>query len=148
MRLRLHRLYLALRGRAGGGGDVLPPTYQVSEEGDVVSTTLVVTFSEPVNSDTPDYVTGVTIKVNSVSQTIVSGTRQADQAIVYYVITPSPDPNDAITFEYSDILGDIEDLANNQLGDVAAQAADNNIGEHFWGNEIWDSAHMLVTGAL
>jgi hypothetical protein len=152
MHLRLHRLYLALRGRAGGGGDVLPPTYQASEVGDVTSLTLRATFSEPVNSDTSDYITGTTIKVNSVAYVILSGTRQADQAIVHYVFThgldPLPDPNDTITFEYSDVLGDLEDLANNQLGDVAAQTADNNIGEHFWGDELMDSAHMLVTSGL
>lgn len=154
-RTRLRRVYRLRRGgvaEAGAPPDVTPPTYSASEVGDVTSLTLAVVFSEAVNSDTSDYVTGATIKVNSVGYPITSGTRQTDQAVVHYVFSfgldPPPDPNDTITFEYSDVLGDIEDLANNQMGDIAAQTAINHIGEHFWGDEPMDSAHMLVTSAL
>lgn len=126
------------------GGDVTPPAFASSEEGDVTDPTLKVVFSEAVNSDTSDYVTGVTIKINAVPVTISSGTRQADQTIVHYVITPYADANDTITFEYSDVAGNIEDLADNQLGDIAPQTADNNVGEHLRFDEISDGIHYYT----
>jgi len=126
------------------GGDVTPPAFSSSEEGDVTDPTLKVVFSEAVNSDTSDYATGATIKINAVPVTISSATRQADQSIVYYVITPFADANDVITYEYSDVAGNIEDLNNNQLGDIAAQTADNNVGEHLRFDEISDGVHLLT----
>jgi hypothetical protein len=126
------------------GVDVTPPTYSASEEGDVTDPTLAVQFSEPVNSATSDYVTGVTIKINAVTATISSGVRQGDPSVVHYVITPFADANDAITFEYSDVVGDIADLAGNQLGDVAPAAADNRVGEHLRFDEISDGVHYLT----
>ncbi len=122
--------HIRLRRRSSADGDLTPPDFSTTEEGNVTDSTLVVTFTEAVNSETSDYATGVTIKINAVPVTISSGTRQANQAVVHYVITPIADANDVITFEYSDVAGDIEDLANNQLGDIAAQTADNNVGEH------------------
>lgn len=123
------------------GGDTTPPAFSSSEEGDVQDPTLKVVFSEAVNSATSDYVTGVTIKINAVGVTISSGTRQADQSIVHYIITPFADANDTITFEYSDVAGNIADLAGNQLGDITPQTADNNIGEHLRFDEISDGIH-------
>lgn len=125
-------------------GDITPPTYSSSEEGDVEDVKLAVTFSENINSPTSDYVTGVTLKVNAVSEVIVSGVRQANQAIVHYTLTNTPDANDTITFEYSDALGNIEDTSGNQLGDVAAQTADNNVGEHLRFTEISDGVHYVT----
>jgi hypothetical protein len=139
------RVHLPLRRRvASAGGDVTPPLYSDSEEGDVTDTVLVVTFNEAVNSVTSDYVTGVTIKVNAVTQTIVSGIRQVNQAVIHYTLAATPDANDVITFEYSDVAGNIADLAGNQLGDIVAQTADNNIGEHLRFTEISDGVHYFA----
>ena len=135
--VRFHR-------RSSAGGDVTPPGFSATEEGNVADSTLVVNFTEAVNSDTSDYVSGVTIKINAAAVTISSGTRQTNQAVVHYVITPIADANDVITFEYSDVAGDIEDLANNQLGDIAAQAADNNVGEHLRFTRISDTIHYFL----
>ena len=136
------------RGGAPAGADQTPPDYSSSEEGDVTNPTVVVTFNEAVNSDTDDYVTGLTIKVNSVTQTLSSGTRQSNQALVYYVLATSADANDDITWEYSDALGNIEDLANNQLGDVTAKIVTNNINTHVWFDNDADSSHMVTAGVL
>jgi len=142
MRGRAYAQVHLRRGRsAPAGGDVTPPDFAATEEGDVTDPTLVVHFTEAVNSDTNDYATGVTIKINATPVTITGAVRQTDQSIVYYTLNPFADANDAITFEYSDVAGDIEDLANNQLGDIAAQDADNNVGEHLRFTEISDAVH-------
>ena len=126
------------------GGDVTPPAFSSSEEGDVTDSIVKVVFSEAVNSDTSDYVTGSTIKINAVTTTISSGVRQADQSIVHFTITPIADANDTITYEYSDVAGNIEDLNDNQLGDVTPQTADNNVGEHLRFDEISDGVHWFL----
>ncbi len=131
--------------KPSSGGDVTPPDYSASEEGDVTNATVAVTFSENVVSGSADYVTGVTIKVNAVSATIASGTRQTNHALVYYVLDTAADANDEITWEYSDTLGDLADDAGNQLGDVTAQAVTNNVGTHLWFDNDADSMHALVT---
>ena len=133
-------------GQPAAAGDITPPGYSASEEGDVTHATVAVTFTEAVNSDLNDYVTGVTVKYNAVTQTISSGTRQVDQSKVHYVIAAAPDNNDTITWEYSDAVGDIEDLANNQLGDVTAQTSTNNLGTHAIFDNEMDSGHLITVG--
>lgn len=123
------------------GGDQTDPEYSASEIGDVDSTTVEVTFSEEVNSS-GGFDAGVTIRVNAVSQTISSATKQADPTVVHYVITPKIDINDSVTWEYDSGLGDIEDTSGNPLGDVAAQAVTNYVGSHFYFDEQEDSAHI------
>lgn len=127
------------------GSDIVLPDYSASEAGDVANTTVVVTFSEAIISGTADYVSGVTIKINTVATVISAGDLQPGSLVVYYTIADEPDANDDITWEYADAGGNIADLAGNQLGDVAATAADNNIGEHWYGDNIADSVHILTT---
>ena len=138
------RSFLRIVSVVVAGGDITPPTYSSSEEGDVEDVKLVVTFSENIVSALNDYVTGVTIKINAVTEVIVSGIRQANNAIVHYTLTNTPDANDVITFEYSDTLGDIADTAGNQLGDITPQTADNNVGEHLRFTEVSDGVHYVT----
>jgi hypothetical protein len=60
---------------------------------------VAVRFSVPVSAS--NFTTGVTIKKNGASQTISSGTLQADGITVRYVITPAADANDTVTWEYT-----------------------------------------------
>lgn len=131
----------------GTAGDTTPPDYSSSEEGDITNDTVAVQFSENIVSPTVDYVTGVTIKINGVSQAIVSGTRQSDNSVVYYALTSllGADANDVVTWEYSDVLGDIMDFSNNQLGDITAKTVTNNVGTHLRFNDFRDSMHAHTT---
>jgi hypothetical protein len=122
-----------------GASDTTAPDYTSSEIGDVDTTTLEVVFNETVQAT--DFTDGVTIKVNTVSQTITSGTLQGDSRTVYYVI-PACDVNDAITWEYSAAGGNILDAAGNALGDVTAQTATNYIGSQFWFQDLNSSGHF------
>ena len=124
--------------------DVTAPLFGSGEEGDVSNATVAVTFSESIVAS--NYVTGVTIKFNGVAATIGSAARQANLDTVYYTInTPWADANDAITFEYSDILGDYADLSNNQLGDVVATAITNDVGRHLRFDDAPNSMHIAWT---
>ena len=123
--------------------EVIPPEYSTGEVGAVTSATVVIVFNEEINSGTSDYVTGVTIQVNAVSATISSGTLQAGNTTVRYVIATAADANDTVTWQYSDAVGDIADLAGNQLADVSAQTVTNNIGRHFWFDRKEDSGHLI-----
>jgi hypothetical protein len=76
------------------------PTFVSAEVGTVNATTVAVTFSEAVAAVGSDYLTGVTIKVNTVAATISSATRQANQAVVYYVLASAVVYGDTITWEY------------------------------------------------
>ena len=111
--------------------------------GDIGTTTVEAQFSENVNAT--DYKAGVTIKVNSVSQTINSGTRQADHSLVYFVIAAAADVDDTITWEYDDDLGDYADDEANPMGDITATQAHNYIGSHLYFNTADDAVWI---GAL
>lgn len=127
----------------GGAGDTTAPTFSAAEIGDVDTTTLEVVFSERVAST--DFTAGVTIKLNTVSQVITSGTLQADERTVYYVI-PACDINDVITWEYSAAGGSIADSAGNLLGNVAAQTATNYIGSQMYFQGFNSSGHLATIG--
>ena len=118
--------------------------FSAGEIGDVDSTTVEITFTAEVFSPTTDYVSGVTIKVNAVSQTISSGTRQVDTSLVHYVITPKIDTNDTVTWEYDDDFGDLEDSGAAPLGDIAAQGNTNYVGSLWYFDEEESSAHALL----
>ena len=121
--------------------DIIAPNFGTGEEGDVTNATVAVTFSEEVFS--ADFTVGITIKINGVSATISSATKQGDPILVYYVLTaPYADANDGITFEYSDVAGDYADGASNQMGDVAATAITNNVGRHLRFNDAPNSMHI------
>lgn len=144
---RVHRIWLPFRKIFSGGsgsptGSI--PSYVSSEEGDVTNFTVAVQFSEDVVSPTSDYSSGVTIKINSLAIIIDSATRQTDHSIVYYVLNSAADANDDITWEYSDILGNIESEDDGvQLGDTTPQTVINNVGTHYWFDNDADSMHML-----
>ena len=120
---------------AGSLGSV--PTYTSGEIGDVDTVTLEILFSEQVQS--VDFADGVTIKVNTVSQAISSGTLQSGNLLVYYVI-PACDIDDTITWEYAG--GSIADLSGNALATVTAQTDTNYIGGQFYFNDFNSSGHV------
>lgn len=102
------------------------PTYDAGEIGNVNTTTVVVRFSVPVTS--ADFKAGVTIKKNTVSQTVSSATLQADGVEVYYVITPAADANDTVTWEYAAASGTIASTFDGTvLANVTAQTITNHI---------------------
>jgi hypothetical protein len=101
------------------------PAFGNAEIGTVAATTLVVTFSTEVAS--ADFMDGVTIKINTVSQTIESATLQADQFTVYYVI-PAVINGDTVTWEYAQASGSIVSAVDGSLlEDVSAQEVTNNV---------------------
>ncbi len=101
------------------------PTYVSSEVGSVADTTVVVTFSENILA--PDYKLGVIIKVNGISRTISSGTRQATHSIVRYVLAVPVVALDVVTWEYSELIGGIHSETGTVfLADVSPQVVTNN----------------------
>jgi hypothetical protein len=111
-----------------------------AEAGDVGTTTVEVRFTQNVNAT--DYKAGVTIKVNSISQTINSATRQADHRYVYYVIASAADADDVITWEYDSGAGDYQDDEGNPMGDISAVTVTNYIATHFYFDTADDSAWL------
>jgi hypothetical protein len=103
--------------------DVTAPTYLSGEVGLVNATTVAILFSENITAS--NYATGVTIKKNTVTQTISSATRQSDNRLVYYVLSTAVEYGDAVTWEYTG--GTITDIAANPLGTVTAQTVTNNL---------------------
>lgn len=108
----------------GGSSVVLvPPLYSSGEIGTVDASTVVITFDQNITAS--NYATGVTIKVNTVTQVISSATRQANHAIVYYVI-PEAEEGDTVTWQYTGGNIAAEDDAT-ALATVTAQNVTNNI---------------------
>lgn len=111
-----------------GGIAGVAPEYDSSEVGTVDATTVVVTFSEDIVAS--DYTLGVTIKINDVEDIIVSGTRQTNHAIIYYVITTPVVFEDVVTFEYSETVGGIaSETGTVYMADISAQTVTNNVAE-------------------
>ena len=137
VRSQLKKLLLRSWSGSEGVSDTTAPTYTSGEIGDVDTVTLEILFSEQVQS--VDFTDGVTIKVNTVSQAISSGTLQAGNLLVYYVI-PACDINDTITWEYAG--GSITDLSGNALATVTAQTDTNYIGSQFYFNDFNSSGHV------
>jgi len=119
------------------------PHFSTAEIGTVNGYTVVVTFDKDIAAS--NYATGVTIKVNSVSQSIVSATRQANHAIVRYVIPiPWHGSDDVITWEYTG--GDYESESDaTALETVTAQTVTNNI---VWASLLDLQADTLSLGLL
>jgi hypothetical protein len=112
-----------LCGKSPPAGGVAPQ-YSVSEIGTVNGYTVVVTFDMDISAS--NYATGVTIKVNGETQSIESATRQANHAIVYYVIPDGFFVNtDVVTWEYTggNIVSESDATA---LDTVTAQTVTNN----------------------
>jgi len=101
------------------------PAYVSAEVGTVAATKVVVTFSTEITS--ADYAAGVTIKVETVSKTISSATRQTDHTVVHYVI-PAVANGEAVTWEYAALTGVIaSEVDGSPLDDVTAQSVTNNV---------------------
>src|SRR5512147_772228 len=102
------------------------PLFSSAEIGTVNASTLVVTFDRDVSA--ADYSAGVTIKVNGSATSITSATRQANHAIVRYVIPVLwHGSGDAVTWEYASGSGNIvAESGGDPLGNVTAQAVTNN----------------------
>lgn len=141
-------LMFVRRGDVEVPDDTTPPDFLSGEEGDVTNLIVVIVFDEDIVSPTADYLTGVTIKINTVTVDIDTAVLQGDGATVYYTIASGQeaDANDDITWEYSDTLGDIEDLAGNQLEDVNATTVENNVGEHLRFDHQANSMQLVTLG--
>lgn len=101
------------------------PGFGSAEVGAVLATTVAVTFSTEITSS--DYKAGVIIKVNTVSKTISSATRQTDHKVVYYVI-PAVANGETVTWEYAALTGVIaSEVDGSPLEDVSAQSVTNNV---------------------
>jgi hypothetical protein len=133
------RLLGAAIGAIGG-----PPFFSSAEIGDVDEDIVVVDFDHSIMSPTNDYVSGVTIKVNTISQVIVSGVRQTNQRFVHYTLAALLEPNDVVTWEYNSGPGNITDFCDNDLANVAAQDVTNNIGTGLQYQMESNSAHVPV----
>ncbi len=102
------------------------PQFSAAEIGTVNASTVAVTFDSNVSAS--NYATGVTIKVNGTATSITSATRQANHAIVYYVIPVLwHGSGDTVTWEYASGSGNIvSESDSTPLGDVSAQSVTNN----------------------
>lgn len=102
------------------------PAFSAAEVGTVNASTVAVTFSIDVSAS--DYAAGVTIKVNGSGATISSATRQANHAVVYYVISAAVANGDAVTWEYAG--GSIVNEATGAaLQTTNAQSVTNNVAQ-------------------
>jgi hypothetical protein len=115
------------------GDDNAAPVFSSAEAGDASNLIVAVRFSEPIVSPGADYLAGSTLQIAAVSVTPASAALQPDQQTIYFTLTSGDEalPLQAITWEYSDTTGDLEDLAGNVLAGVAAQSVANNVGEHW-----------------
>ncbi len=104
----------------------IPPQFSTAEIGTVNASTVIVTFDSNVSAS--NYATGVTIKVNGSATSITSATRQANHAIVRYVIPVLwHGSGDTVTWEYASGSGNIvSESDSTPLGDVTAQSVTNN----------------------
>lgn len=102
------------------------PQFSTAEVGAVNASTLDVTFGQGVSAS--DYSAGVTIKGNGTATSIISATRQANHAIVRYVIPILWHGSaDVMTWEYNSATGNIvAESDSTPLGNVTAQSVTNN----------------------
>jgi hypothetical protein len=80
---------------------VAPPTFVSAEVGTVNASTVAVTFSRPVTAVGDNYDFGVTINVNSSQAAVSSTARQANPALVYYVLVTPIVYGDTVTWGYT-----------------------------------------------
>ena len=74
-----------------------------------------------------------------------SATREANHALVHFVIAAAADIDDTVTWEYDDDFGDYQDGDGNPMGDIAAANATNYIGSHLYYDTADDSAWLGAT---
>ena len=105
------------------------PVYSSSEIGSVDNNTVVLTHSKAIVSPLADYVTGYTIKINGVGDTITAGVRANGNLDIKFTLTTFVDHNDVTTIEYSSAAGDIEDVATSTaLATFGAMTVTDNVG--------------------
>jgi hypothetical protein len=126
-------------------GETLPSAlgFSAGHAGDVSQTTIEVHFTGNVNAT--NYAAGVTIRVNSVAQTIDTATRQADHTQVFYVISAPADVDDLVTFQYDDATGDYQDDYGAQMADIAATTVANYVGSHLYFDTADDAIWIGAT---
>ena len=126
-------------------GETIPSAlgFSAGHIGDVATTTVEVHFSGNVNAS--NYSAGVTIRVNSVAQTISSATRQSDHTQVFYVIAGTVDVDDVVTFQYDDATGDYQDDLGAQMDDIAATQTTNYVGSHLYFDTADDAIWIGAT---
>lgn len=129
-------------GLYAGAAAASAPTFSRADAGDIGTTTIEVTFTQNVTAT--NYVSGVTIKLNAVSKTINSGTRQANKAIVHYVIDTAADVNDTLTWEYAEASGDYENDDGIPMPDQAASSVNNWIGSHTYFDTADDAVWLAA----
>ena len=123
--LLFHRIAAVLAGQS--------PEYSSGDIGDLGTTLFEVVFSLAVVSGTSDYESGVTIKLNSISQTISFAERQADHRKVQFTIVGESDADDVLTFEYDDDFGDYAaEIDDTPMVDISAQTLLNEVGSHLY----------------
>ncbi len=83
--------------------------FQSGEIGSVDLSTVVITFTDDIESPGDDYAAGVTIEVDGTPVTINSATRQTNNAIVHYVVnTTINQESTTIRFKYDQSVGDLK----------------------------------------
>jgi hypothetical protein len=130
--MKINKLLTILMAAKKSSADVTVPNYSSGEIGAVDASTVAITFSEAITGS--NYAAGVTIKKNTVSQTVTSASRQIDTKVVYYVLNDLVTSTDTITWEYVGATGNITDIATNALGNVNAQTVTNNAHAPVSGN--------------
>lgn len=129
-----------------GLGDISPVTYRSSEIGDVSPEDAMVRFTQNVYSPTSDFLSGVTIKLNSVTEPFETADRQANfRYVLYGNSTDFADANDIVTWEYDDDFGDIEDSEGNPMGDISAQTIENRVGMHLYYDNDEELIWLVIT---
>lgn len=129
--------------RFGGGGEGIE--YRSSEVGDVSPEDIMVRFTGDVNSPTSDYLSGITIKINSVQEPFETADRQTNNRYVLYGnSTDFADANDVVTWEYDDDFGDLEDDNGVPVVDIPAQTVENRVGMHTY----FDNDEELIWMAI
>lgn len=104
------------------------PHFASAEIGAIDAMTLSVTFDRDVNANENDYASGVTVKVNGITTGLVAGFRQANHAVVNYVVPVLWHGSaDVVTWEYNSAVGFIVAESDAMpLGNVTAQSVTNN----------------------
>ncbi len=125
-------------------GDAMAPTFVSAEVGLVDNNTVVLTFSEFVESPTADYKTGFTVKVDAVTETISTGTLGGGMQTIQLAMVNFIYRGCVVTVEYDAVPGNIQDISANAMASFGAQSVTNNAG----GGLLWDKAATSMWWAL
>jgi hypothetical protein len=103
------------------------PTFVSAEIGAVGSGTVAVTFS--VNVFSGNYVTGTSVTINTGSVGIVSGVRQANHAVIRYVLASPAVNGDEVRWSFDTALGGVivNEADDTFLATITGQVVTNNV---------------------